>query len=537
MTQEEFNGHLIEMGASMKAFAHRCFPMTLKVESPAFHDDLYVDFRDDRESKVLVVAPRGHAKTSVSAEICPIHRILYAALLGKSPEFIVLVSKTRSHTASLLSTIKEHLTNNEAIRFYFGDFGPDTATKWSEYEIVLKNGTTVVALGTGSQTHGLKRRQQRPTMIILDDPEDDKNAIDKDAMDQNYTWFEKALVPAADPKRCKIIVIGTMINEGCLVDRLSKLPGWKVHWYKAIPDRMVDGEMKEWDGSEDWPVLWPAWMPLEKLLAEKERLSIAGFEHIWWMNYQNVFRTGANQPFKREFFRKWKGEVIKTGANSSAIKLEWAKDSEDRVIFQDTIIPINVFWGYDPASSEAATADCTAIEFWGMDAKKNCFLLWKFNKRVDPLAAADVFYEQAVEMCPVTGNIETIAAQETIRSYLRHKTNEASTWIPGLDKKNQPRSKKSERLLSELWRIRNGMTYVRDTEDDDFLSQASLYVVDKESQKDDMLDAWYYAVKDSWPCDLDHSKDIKELEYNQRKIATLGIDEDIEGGVTWMGMA
>lgn len=536
MTEEKRLSHIIEMGASMKAFAHRCFPQTLRVKSPSFHDELYRDFADESLGKILVVAPRGHAKTSISAEILPIHRVLYSAVMGRASEFVVLVSKTRNHTASLLGTIKDHLNNNEYLLKYFGDFGQQTARKWSEHEIILSNGSVISALGLGSQVHGLKRYQQRPTLIILDDPEDDANASSIEAMDKNYEWFEKALMPARDPQRCKIVVIGTMINEKCLIDRLRGLHGWKTHWYKAIPDCEVDGVMTEWDGAAKWPVLWPEWMPYERLMDEKRRLTESGFEHIWWMNYQNVFRTGANQPFKREYFNTWSGELIKTGHNSHGIKIDEAKNADGDVLFKNCVIPINIGWGYDPASSESGRADCTAIEFWGMDSRKNCYLLWKYNKRVDPLVAADEFYPKAIEMCPVTGNIETIQAQETIRSYLRHKTNEDGSWIPGLDKKNQPRAKKSVRLLSEIWRVRNGMTFVRENEDNDFLNQASLYVIDKESQHDDMLDAWYYAVKDLWPCDIDHQESMKTFEDAERKWGTLLIDEELEDGVTWMGL-
>lgn len=528
---------ILEMGVSMKAFAEECFQETLRVKSPRFHDTLYADFNDDTVENLLIVAPRGHAKTSLSAEIQPIHRAIYSALMGRKPEFIVLVSKTASHTRSLLTTIKYHLNGNDRLRYYFGEWGELTSKRWSDNEIILKNNTVITALGMRSQIHGLKRFQQRPTMFILDDPEDDGNAGDIEAMDKNYEWFEKGLMAARDPQFCRIVVIGTMINEGCLVDRLKRLPGWKVHWFKAIQDRVnPDGDPIPWDGSSDWPVLWPEWWPYKKLIAEKERQELAGKGHIWWMNYQNEFRTGDNQPFKRKYFKKYTGECVKIGNSKFAIKIKEAIDDSGDVLFRDKVVPVNIFWGYDPASSESSRADCTAIEFWGMDAHKNCYLLWKFNKRVDALAAADEFFKQAVHFAPLTGNIETVQAQETIRSYLRHKMNEEGVWINGLDKKNQPRSKKSDRILSDLWRYKNGMIYVRDGEDDDFIAQTTQYVVDKEAQHEDMLDAQYYAFKDAWPCDIDAEDTIEKVEDNARRVCTIGLDELVQDGVTWMGL-
>jgi len=528
---------IMEMGVSMRSFAEECFQATLRVKSPVFHDTIYSDLNDDSIQNLLIVAPRGHAKTSLTAEVQPIHRAIYSALMGRRPEFIVLVSKTSSHTRSLLTTIKFHLNGNDKLRYYFGDWGEATSKRWADNEIILKNNTVITALGMGSQIHGLKRFQQRPTMFILDDPEDDSNAGSIETMDKNYEWFEKALMAARDPQFCRIVVIGTMINEGCLVDRLKRLPGWRVHWFKAIPDKITpDGERIPWDGESKWPVLWPEWWPYKKLMEEKERQEIAGKGHIWWMNYQNEFRTGANQPFKREYFKKYTGECIKIGGNKFALKINEAVDKNGDVCVKDKIIPINIFWGYDPASSESARADCTAIEFWGMDARKNCYLLWKLNKRVDALEAADEFFKQALHFAPLTGNIETVQAQETIRSYLRHKMSEAGEWINGLDKKNQPRSKKSERILSDLWRYKNGMIYVRDKEDDDFIGQAVQYVVDKESQHEDMLDAQYYSFKDAWPCDIDWEDTIEKVEESSRRVCTVGLDELLEDGVSWMGL-
>lgn len=523
MAPSKKSQRIIEMGADMGAFARDCFPATLRVKSPKFHGQLYSDLNNDSLENLLIVAPRGHAKTSLTAEIQPIHRALYSAMQGKKAEFIVLVSKTTSHTKSLLTTIKYHLDNNERLIEYFGHWGEVTAQKWSENEIILKNNTVITALGVGSQIHGLKRFQQRPTMFILDDPEDDGNAGTIEAMDKNYEWFEKALMAARDPQFCRIVVIGTMINEGCLVDRLRRLPGWTVRWYQAIPN---------WDGSSEVPVLWPEWWSFHKLMEEKNRMEVAGRGHIWWMNYQNEFRTGDNQPFKSEYFRKYKGECIQVTPGKFVIRLDEAKKQSGAVVLSNKIIPINIFWGYDPASSESNRADATAIEFWGMDARKNCYLLWKFNKRVDALTAADEFFKQAVYFNPLSGNIETVQAQETIRSYLRHKMNEEGVWVAGLDKKNQPRSKKSERILSDLWRYKNRMMYVREGEDEDFISQATMYVVDKDSQHEDMLDAQYYALKDAWPCDVDWQDSLEKVQEQTRRVCTIGLDDIVE--TTWM---
>lgn len=528
---------LIEMGRSMSFFVKEIFGDQMQAETPPFHETIFRDFDDDSVRNLLIVAPRGHGKSVIASEFFPIYRILYSDLLGREPEFIPIISKTAENAENSLLNIKRYLEDNDKLRYYFGDWGETTSNKWNEGEAILRNGAVVRAKGMGGSIHGLRRGKQRPSIIVLDDPEDDKNAGTIEAMQKNQAWFTKALMPTVDPRRCRILCIGTMINEGCLIDVLTKLPQWKTHWYKAIPDKFDEsGVPIPWDGHSVWPVLWPEWQPFGYLMDEKDKAERMGQGHVWWMNYQNEFRTGENQPFKRKYFKKYSGECVKIRDGKFALRVDKAVDEDGNTCIEQKFIPLNIFWGYDPASSESSRADCTAIEFWGMDARKNCYLLWKFNKRVDALVAAEEFFAQAKYFAPITGNIETVQAQETIRSFLRHKMNEEGTWVNGLDKKNNPRSKKSERILSDLWRYKNGMIYVRDGEDDDFIAQAIQYVIDKESQHEDMLDAQYYALKDAWPCDQDWEDTMDKVEESARRICTIGLDDLVDEGVTWMGV-
>ncbi len=531
----DINAKLIEMGASKFAFARECFTGVMELPSPKFHREICADLDNQEMMNYVVQAPRGHAKTTYVGCIDPIHELLFSGIMGKKPEFITLVSKTTSHTRSLVKTIIDHVINNPALKYYFGSimpdwFNPDKWIKSTEDEIHFPNRSVLLALGLGSAIHGLTRYNMRPSRFVIDDAEDDNNASTRASIDKNYEWFEKALYAARDKHRCRTAVIGTMINENCLVDRLSKTDGWTSRFYQAIP---------EWeDGMPEKPVLWPEMWSFDELMAEKRKLEKNGKGHIWWMNYQNQYKTGDNQPFKREYFRTYFGDVKNLGNGVHAISVKTAKDSDGKVIIEDKVIPVNVFWGYDPASSVQARADETAISFWGMDNKKNLYLLWKFHKRIDPMAAAKIFYDKAIEMSPVTGNIETVQAQETIRSYLRDRCDEDGTWIPGIDRKNQPRAKKSERLISNLWRFQSGRVYVREGIDGDLIGQYTNYVIDKETQHEDMMDADYYAFLNAFPCDTEWADSEDDVKKESGSMENYLIDYGYEEEETsWMSFS
>jgi len=116
----DINAKLIEMGASKFAFARECFTGVMELPSPKFHREICADLDNQEMMNYVVQAPRGHAKTTYVGCIDPIHELLFSGIMGKKPEFITLVSKTTSHTRSLVKTIIDHIVNNPALKYYFG---------------------------------------------------------------------------------------------------------------------------------------------------------------------------------------------------------------------------------------------------------------------------------------------------------------------------------------------------------------------------------------------------------------------------------
>src|SRR5690606_10146185 len=129
------------------------------VESAQFHSELSEIYLDPEKRKVCVVAPRGHAKSSVTALLLP----LYHLFMETGQKFIVLCSKTEGHAIRLLGSIKDVLNHSDFLRTLFGYWGEHSARVWKHNEIELKDGSTILCRGTGQQVVGLKKYSQRPT--------------------------------------------------------------------------------------------------------------------------------------------------------------------------------------------------------------------------------------------------------------------------------------------------------------------------------------------------------------------------------------
>ena len=130
----------------------------------------------------------------------------------------------------------------------------------------------IMCRGTGQQVVGLKHGNQRPTLVILDDPEDMNNTKTSEAMEFNLRWLLQALIPGLDAKKGRIAVIGTPQHQRCMVEMLQQMYDWNALRYKALQD----------DDTALWPEMWPA----DKLKAEKESLDSIGRVSSFYREYQ-----------------------------------------------------------------------------------------------------------------------------------------------------------------------------------------------------------------------------------------------------------
>jgi hypothetical protein len=121
--------------------------------------------RQRRGVRLNVLAPRGAAKSTWSTFAFP----LWAALHSLEP-YIVLTAETGDQAHKYLDSIRSELELNEELAdqdpHVFGA-GPI----WRQDRIQLNNGVLIEALGRGTKLRGRKSRQHRPSLIIVDDPQ------------------------------------------------------------------------------------------------------------------------------------------------------------------------------------------------------------------------------------------------------------------------------------------------------------------------------------------------------------------------------
>ena len=478
LTVEQRERGLLNMSKDMELFGKTLLPNTFYQKTPPFHKDIYKVFEDINIPRVLIVAPRGHAKSSTAGLVLPLHHIFFGKSSFEGRKNILLISKTQGHAKGLLNSIKENLESNPQIHYFFGVFNEANSKRWRDDQVILKNDTQITAIGTGQQLRGTKHGNTRPTLIIGDDLEDENNTKTLDAMNANFDWLLGGALPAVDdPETSKAIIIGTVVHKYCIVNRLKDMNletknSFRKLWYKAIQD---DGKT----------VLWPERRPLQWLLDERKAYTVLGRTSLWYMEYQNEVVAPETQPFREEYMKYHNYKL------NSFPKYHYA-ELEDKT--SGKRIPVNVYMGIDPASSIESTADYSAICVLAMDHDKNVYVIDFFHNRVHPMDLAQEIVKFNNKYHPRSTNIETVGFQEMLRDYFRFN----KIFISGLERKNQPRTAKSRRILSFQPHFANGVIYL-DNSMADFVSELIQYNPEKKNNQDDMLDSFYYAFKDARP--------------------------------------
>jgi len=439
-------------------------------DSPKFHYEIAESLMDRNKKQINIIAPRGHAKSSLVGGIFPMYHLMF----DKGPKLIVLVSRTQDHAVKLLGTIKDVFDYSANFRRLFGYWGMNSAKEWAKAQIKLKDGSMIICKGTGQQLRGIKVGNQRPTLIIVDDPEDEVNTKTAEAMESNLRWLLQSAVPSLDPVTGRIAIIGTPQHQNCMVEVLKDMKGWENMHFAPDMDKGI--------------ALWEAWQPIKKLKQKKEELESINRVSVFYREYLCEVVGDEDQLFKEEYIQYWEGhlEVV----DDEDFNLLHVKSINNERFDPALKLPVNTFTGVDPASSTRQTADYSTIVTVAVDSQDRRFVLPYYRKHARPMELADSIMKRYKIYKPLRNRIETVGYQEMLRDYLKRKCEEKNIFIPGLEIKHNPRNTKSARLETmEPYFIGRKVHIQPDM--DELENELIMY---PRGKHDDLLDGLYYAM-------------------------------------------
>lgn len=302
-------------------------------EPSPMHVDLFRSLAHvsrDRNGRIAVAAPRGHAKSTVVT----LGFMLWSMLSGRE-NYALIISATKEQAAQHLKHIREEIMGNPLLAEDFPELCGERRRRgapWRDYKIKLSRDAHIHALGAGQKVRGLREGPNRPSLIVVDDLEELEACQSAEQREKTREWFTKTLLKAVAPG-ANVVVIGTVLHYDSLLARLldpKQSPGWDSSKYQAVlsfADRTDHWDAwseiywgrDEHDGRsgkeaahayfdahrdtmlEGSEVLWPEREPYEMLMEQRLTEGQASFD----AEKQNEPLDPEQCLFSSESFRHW----------------------------------------------------------------------------------------------------------------------------------------------------------------------------------------------------------------------------------------
>lgn len=344
-------------------FARYFFPHYTQVESPQFHQEL--NDLLDAPGNGGIAAPRGHAKTTQAS-------IVYSAWLCvyKKEHFIMIGSETYTLAVMNVNSLKFELEQNDAL---IEVYGVQQTENWKDGEFVTTDDVMVMAISYQGKIRGIKHKQYRPSFILLDDMENDKNVRSADQRQFMREWISKAVLPAL-AKGGRVKVIGTILHSDSLLSNIIAGNDEFVSWRNN--SKMFRALNKNEDGTEY--SLWPALYSVEELKRMRDDPTYEYYKGslAFSQEMQNEPLSDLDRIFKTEWIDGTVEQPLRYSLQEEVAK--WEHENPEEAKQGDSWISTNmvrIFTGVDPAISEKARADYWVLFVIGVDKRGHIWML------------------------------------------------------------------------------------------------------------------------------------------------------------------
>jgi len=225
------------------------------------------------ERKDLPIIAIAAFRNSAKSTILNTSQTLWSIMGREQRKFILILSQTQEKAQYHLNNIKKELENNDLLKKDLGPFYEEKGS-WGIQSLFISKFNAKISIGSlGQSIRGLRHRQYRPDLVVIDDLEDLDSIRTEENRKKTLDWFTGEVMPCGD-RDTKIVVIGNLLREGTVLDCLKQ----------KITSGKLDGVYREYpiiDKNEK--PLWPGKFPTqEEIEAEKQK---AMKENSWQREY------------------------------------------------------------------------------------------------------------------------------------------------------------------------------------------------------------------------------------------------------------
>lgn len=309
---------------------------------PDFHDEIVTTITP--VGHYAVVAPRGGAKSTIIGLVW----LAWLALNGYK-RFVPYISDTFLQAKLIAGGLRAEIESNTRLRWLYPNCVGD---RWGEEGFVingLKGECFILPIGAGMKVRGLKYKNYRPDLMLLDDIENLENVYSAEQREKLKRWFDYDIEPAMDRYSKHIVIIGTILHFNSLLNQVIKgegrYSGWKKLFYKALSGNNLS--------------FWPARFSSEYLLQIRDDPNHPDFvgSVVFAQEMQNEPQDDKDRIIKLEWQKEYSLREVLRGVEGA--------DDDDRL--KKWLKPFEIVGGVDPAISEKQTADNFSFYTYALD--------------------------------------------------------------------------------------------------------------------------------------------------------------------------
>ena len=330
-------------------------------------------------------------------------------------QYIVLISTSKERAAELLEDLQAELECNKRIIHDFG--GQKVQGRWENGNFITQGGLRCKALGARQSVRGLRTKQQRPDLCLIDDLETQETIESPRRQNKTVQWIERSLIPTMDGKRRRFIQANNRFAPRMIQTVLQeKHPTWVVH------------EVNAYD-----PVSYkPVW---------HQKYHLNYFKEI----EQDIGTLAAlaeynNQPHVE-------GEIFKNE------QIQWGKSPR--------LSDYKILCGYwDAAYAGTSTADYNAVVIQGL-YHDNFYVLGAFVKQCKMRAAISFMCDYQKRLPPSVSIHWLFEAQfwnDEVRRTIK-EVEQAEGTLLHIVQVERPRQNKYDRILQMAGYYQNGRIF------------------------------------------------------------------------------
>ncbi len=399
------------------------FPHYFRKDSPPFHIQI---IKECSGLYTAIQAPRGSAKSTVTTFLDTVHGIAL-----KKERFVVIVQNTYAKAAGSLNNIKYEFRYNKKL---MEDFGINMEVKDAEGDTIFSHsdGFMCRVLCKGADQLGSIRGERfgayRPTLIIVDDIEDDEMVKNPERRDELEKQFNEVLNYAGEAGETRIVVDGTILHDDSLLAKMIRTDRYRR--FKKLVYRARN------DGVSLWPEKWSI-----EDLAEMESDNPEAFAK----EMQGDPSSGTMETIRRVDFRRW--ELVE----NEAVLYNEDKEVSARWRLKDCRAGI----GIDLAWEEGQVSDYSAF-VPGIVTPANDLLFDSYihKKGLRPNEWENIAFDLSERYQAMTGKrvcigIEKAKYEKVMKWFLREAQKRRNSWL-WFKEVNWGTKDKIERIMTRL---------------------------------------------------------------------------------------